>query len=346
MAPTVAQAWYDLSHAFGTPLSEGIIRQTPEDFLVSERLSFEPTGSGEHTLVELEKRDANTQWVAKKLAAYCDVPIRDVGFAGLKDRHAITTQWFSVLIGPRRKEPDWASFSSEGVKLLSWMKHNRKLRRGALSSNSFKIRVVDIRGDVEEVRARCAHVAQEGVPNYFGLQRFGNNGSNLTGAWSWFEGSAKPKGRAQRGFYLSAARSFLFNRILTQRVMDHSWNSLLSGDVATLSGSNSRFLVANLDDELLSRVLKFDISASGALWGAGDLSSEGAVNELEWTAVKGFPHYVNGLTDNGLRQERRTLRVRPEAFRIEVIDQTAMLEFELPPGAFATAVLREIVCVP
>lgn len=342
MPPTVAQAWHDLSRAFGTPLASGIIRQKPEDFLIFERLSFEPTDTGEHTLVEIEKSSANTQWVAKQLAVYCDVPARDVGFAGLKDRHAIATQWFSVLIG-RRKEPDWPSFSPEGVKMVSWVKHSRKLRRGALSANRFKIRVVDIRGDLEEVRARCNHVAQEGVPNYFGLQRFGNNGSNLHGAWSWFEGKAKPKGRAQRSFYLSAARSFLFNRILAQRVMDRSWNNLLRGDVAMLSGSNSHFLVQDLDDELLSRVVEFDISPSAALWGAGNLPSRDTVAELERLAVKDFGYYVKGLTEHGLRQERRSLRVRPEAFRIGVRDQDAMLEFELPPGAFATAVLREIV---
>ena len=198
----------DWARAHGETSFAGSIRERPEDFVVDEVLGFEPSGDGEHDLVKVRKTSANTAWVARQLASFAGIPARDVGYCGLKDRHAVTTQWFSVR---RIGSNDWDAFEAEGVEILGAEPHRRKLRRGAHRGNAVRI-VLRSTGDQpapSAVDERLRRIEQAGIPNYFGEQRFGRGGTNIHTAERLFAGQRMK--RDQRSMALSAARSFLFN---------------------------------------------------------------------------------------------------------------------------------------
>lgn len=311
----------------------------PQDFQVREVLEFDFSVDGEHDFLLVEKVGANTSWVAQRLAEYAGVAERDVGYAGMKDRHAVTCQWFSVR-RPAGAKADWGAFAADGVRILQCKRNRRKLKRGAHSGNRFEITVRDIGSLDAEQRAHLDSLASAGVPNYFGEQRFGRGGANLQLARDLFSG--RRMSRAKRGLALSTARAFLFNHILERRVTDGSWNQLLPGDCANLQGSGSVFAVPMVDEELQQRCRLQDIHPSGALWGKGVLASRDPVAELEESVVARFPEFRDGLqryTD----QSRRALRLKLQDFEWRCRDDVLQLTFELSRGGFATAVLREIV---
>ena len=248
-------SWHTLAleppFAHGGPPAAGLIRSVPGDFVVEERLGFEPDGGSGHWLLLVEKRDANTHYVAKCLARFAGLPTVDIGFAGLKDRRAVARQWFSM---PARKGlPSPEGHEGDGFRVLAAHAHSRKLRRGALAANRFTLRVRELRGDLTVVAARLQAIAEIGTPNYFGPQRFGRNGSNLRRVSEWLESGELPRDRAGRGFLLSAARSLAFNAVLGRRVADGSWNRLLPGEIANLDGSSSVFRVGEVEAELERR---------------------------------------------------------------------------------------------
>jgi tRNA pseudouridine13 synthase len=320
--------------------SRGGIREAPEDFVVEERLGFEPDGAGEHLLVLIEKRSCNTHWVARALADFAGVARMDVGCAGSKDRHAVARQWFSVRLGGR-PDPDWSAFEVEGVKVLAAARHRRKLKRGAHTGNAFRLRVRRLAGDVAALRGRLGVVAQQGVPNYYGPQRYGRE--NLEQARALFAGAALP--RVSRSFALSAARSRLFDAVLAARVTDGTWNRLLAGDAANLAGSASWFVVDGLDETLERRVRDFDLHPTGPLWGRGEPPTRGEVRALECAVAAGHAELALGLEAAGLEQARRALRVVPAGLHWDIGRDEMTLSFALPPGAYATSVLRELVAV-
>src|SRR5690606_4866811 len=205
----------NLPYAHGGPPLRGRMRVIADDFEVDEVLGFEPDGQGEHSYLRIEKRDANTEWVAQQLAAFAGVAPMAVSYSGLKDRHALTRQTLSVQL-PGRPEPDWDALRVEGVKVLSAVRHSRKLKRGTHKSNLFRIRLRELQGSRDEAEARIGQLGRLGVPNYFGEQRFGRNNENLHAARALFGG--RRMSRSQRGFALSAARSWLFNAVLGRRV--------------------------------------------------------------------------------------------------------------------------------
>ncbi|HEU5442534.1 MAG TPA: tRNA pseudouridine(13) synthase TruD, partial [Steroidobacteraceae bacterium] len=216
-----AEAALDPPRAHGAPLCPGRLRSEPEDFLVEELLGFEAAGAGQHVLLKVRKRDANTQWIARELARACDCRPGDVGYAGLKDRHAVATQWFTVPQS-RLSPEDWIGIGSGEFQVLEAHRHSRKLPRGALAGNRFAIKVRDAHIDDASLASRLAALERRGVPNYFGPQRFGRGGANLKRLGE--DVRALPP--AQRGFVLSAARSLVFNAVLAQRVADGSWERL------------------------------------------------------------------------------------------------------------------------
>ncbi len=332
-----------LPHAHGGPLATGVIRHCPEDFIVDEIAGFEVDGEGEHVVLRIRKRNTNTDWLARQLARLAGVPARDVGYAGLKDRQAVTTQWFSVCLAGR-EEPDWADLNSEDISVLQVQRHSRKLRRGALRGNRFELRIREFAADAAQLDDRLRTIQARGVPNYFGEQRFGIDGANLEQARAMFEGK-RIKSRHQRSMYLSAARSLLFNHLLAQRVERQSWNRAIPGDVMLLAGSNSYFVIDEVDDEIRRRVADFDIHPGGILWGRGRTESRGEAAALEAALAECFPLFCEGLERAGLKAARRALRVRPENLQWTHRPDRKQLElrFELPPGAYATAILREIV---
>jgi tRNA pseudouridine13 synthase len=325
--------------AFGAPVLKAVFRRVPEDFRVEEDLGFVADGEGEHLLLRVEKRGANTEWVARQLARCAGVGPVAVGFAGLKDRHAVTVQHFSVHL-PGRTDPDSCAWRIEGVRVLEASRHRRKLPRGALSGNRFAVVLRDVEGGREGIEARLAAIARRGFPNAFGAQRFGRDGDNLEAARRWFArgGRVSP---ARRGLLLSGARSALFNAVLAERVADGSWERLLPGDVAVLEGSRSWFPVGSgIEAALAERLATGDLHPSGPLWGHGDLPSGGAVAALETRVAALHADLACGLETAGLKQDRRALRAYAHALSWSWPDGDVLrLECRLAAGAYLTSLL-------
>jgi len=328
--------------AHGAPVLSARIRTTPEDFLVEEIDGFEATGSGEHLLLTIEKRGTNTAFAAAELARWAGVPPMGVSYAGLKDRHAVTRQRFSVHL-PKRIAPDLASLQSTDMRVVKSEWHSRKLPRGALAGNRFELILRDVQGEREAIDERLTLIGAQGVPNYFGEQRFGRFGDNVANALAMFAG--RRVGRDQRTLLLSAARSELFNQVLAARVSDGSWNRGLPGEVWMLDGSRSVFGPEPMTDAISTRLAEFDIHPTAPLWGRGQLRSTDDAKALE-ESVLADPRALSlrqGLEAAGLSQERRSTRLRPGGLRSEWLDEgTLRLCFELPPGSYATTLLAEL----
>ena len=315
----------DWARAYGAPLFAARIRARPEDFQVVEELGFEFTGDGEHDYLWIEKTGTNTEWLARQLARFAEVPAKDIGYAGLKDRHAVTGQWFSV---PRWNSPDWAVFDIEGARVLDVQRHSKKLRRGAHKTNAFRIvlRGQDLAQYVEELEQRVQVIREQGVPNYFGEQRFGRDGSNLELADAWAKG--RRLARHKRSLAISSVRSFVFNELLDARVRNDTWNVLLPGDKANLDGSGSVFDVEEVDDELVRRCNELDIHPAGELVGDG--------------SVSGPEQWLSALGKARVEKGSRSLRLKVDGLAVQTDDDAIVLSFTLGRGAFATSVLREV----
>lgn len=342
-APVPWRAFDALPHAFGGPVIGARLRARPEDFLVDEVLAFGPDGDGEHCLLHVRKTGTNTEWVARQIAALAGVSVKAVGYAGLKDRHAITTQWFSVHLGVH-PEPHWPLLAEQGIEVLERHRHKRKLKRGALGGNRFAIRLRAVTGDLAAARTRAALIAAGGVPNYFGPQRFGIDAGNLRRAAALFSGARVRGSRHQRGLWLSAARSQLFNEVLARRVERGDWCTALVGDRLQLRGSHSHFLVEGLDERLEERAVSGDAVPTGPLFGGGAALTGAEPAALEARVAAAFPDWVRGLAEAGLKQERRALRLDAEGIALQQESaETCVIRFTLPAGSYATTVLRELV---
>jgi tRNA pseudouridine13 synthase len=299
------------ARAHGRPLFSGVLRSVPADFQVTEIIDWPFSDDGEHDYLWVQKTGANTDWVARQLARHAGVAAKEVGYAGLKDRHAVTRQWFSV---PCWNSPDWSAQAIEGVQILDVSRHRKKLRRGAHRGNAFRITL------------RVVQIREQGVPNYFGEQRFGRAASNLALADAWASG--KRLERQKRSLAISTVRAFLFNELLDARVRDGTWNRLLPGDTANLDGTGSVFDVAEVDAELERRCAALDLHPAGIL--AGDGSN---VGPTPWREA---------LRKARVEPGTRSLRLRVGEFRPELASEEILLTFVLERGAFATAVLREL----
>ncbi len=299
------------------PLFCGRYRATPEAFVVEELSGFEPSGAGEHLLLRVRKRGANTFWVAQELARHFGCRPADVGYCGEKDRHAVTTQWFS-LRDPGGAIAVTCGSGGEGWQVLEQARHHRKLRRGDHAGNRFRLRL-DLDGAPASeaiAAARCRLAA--GVANYFGPQRFGRDGGNVEQAAAWVAGAKLPPRGPVRGRILSTARSLLFNEVVAARVRHGSLRAAIEGDVITTEG------------------------ATGPLWGRGRSATTGFAADLEAAALEPWRAWCERLEHAGLSQERRPLLLRPAALALEAEQQALLLNCELPPGAFVTSVLAAL----
>ncbi len=332
MNPSIEEA----PRVFGPAVLSALIRSVPEDFIVEEELGFEPSGQGEHLFLVVEKRGANTAWVAQQLARWAGVAEHAVGYAGLKDRHALTRQAFTVHL-PGRELPAFDTLAIEGVRLLSSQRHQRKLPRGALRGNRFTLRLREVVGDRDAIESRLRQIAARGVPNAFGGQRFGRDGGNLAAARAMFAG--RRVSREKRSILLSAARSALFNRVLDQRIRQDAWDRALPGDVFMLDGSHSVFGPEPVDEALAARIAAFDVHPTAALWGAGEPRSAEAARAIEDAVAAADPELAEGLVRAGLKQERRALRLPVRALEWRFEADALVLSFFLPAGSYATAVL-------
>lgn len=333
----------ELPYAYGGPAGTGRLRVEPEDFQVQEIPVCEPDGAGEHVWLWVRKRNANTEWVARQLARFAGITPREVSYAGLKDRRAITEQWFSVQL-PGRADPDWSAARIEGVEILRAERHSRKLKRGALRGNRFRLRIRAFAGSRPELERRLDLIAHRGIPNYFGTQRFGREGNNIAAAAAMLRGEGPRVERHVRGLYLSSLRSFLFNRVLAVRVAAGTWEQALPGDALQLDGSRAWFIAERSDPDIEQRIRALDVHPTGPLWGRGRLATEGAARTLESAAMADYGDWCAGLERAGLEQDRRALRVavRDLVYHWESED-SVILEFALPAGSYATSVLREAI---
>lgn len=328
--------------AFGPPVLEAVFRSQPEDFQVDEIDGFPAHGEGEHLLLTLRKRGLTTSEVARRLAQWAGIGEVGIGYAGLKDRHAVTTQRFTVHL-PRRVAPDLATLASEQLEIVDSAWHNRKLPRGALEGNRFTLVLRQIEGARAAIEDRLQAIADRGLPNWFGEQRFGRGGNNVNQALAMFEGRRVK--REQRSMLLSAARSELFNRVLSARVTDGSWERGLEGEVWMLAGSRSVFGPEAWSETLAERLATFDIHPSGPLWGEGEPRVQGECAALESQVLgEGYGTALRaGLETARLKQERRALRQQASGLQWHWRDPATLeLRFTLVPGSYATALLHEL----
>jgi len=329
-----------LNYLYTEPQATGQLRSEMSDFKVFEKLPFEPCGEGEHLFVHIRKTGANTIVVARELAKYFKVKEGLVSYAGLKDRFAVTEQWFGIHL-PGKAIYDLSDLAIDGVEVLCVKRHNKKLRIGALSGNRFELVLRNV-SNTDEVLRRWAAVSQFGVPNYFGEQRFGINGGNLERAKELFQGK-KVKDKKKRGMYLSAARSEIFNQIISKRIENNQFEVLNIGDVFMLSGTQSVFLADEIDDKITQRFQDKDIDLTASLWGAGDLMSQAESQVFEQQVADDYADFCQGLAKFGLKQERRRIRLSLTEGKIQSEKDTITLSFFLPSGCYATTILRELI---
>lgn len=314
----------DVPRAHGGPLAKADFRSADEDFVVDEDLGFAPEGDGEHQYVQLVKRGENTQWVAKHLARFAGVKEMDVGYCGLKDRRAVTSQWFSVYM-PKRELLDWSELNGSeqlNVHVLQFSQGHKKLRRGQHQSNRFIIRLRNVVvADPTQLDSLLQGIAEQGVPNYFGEQRFGRDGNNLVAASRWLDGGERIQKCGPKHMLMSAARSYLFNLVLAERVRQRCWQQSISGDVLDAQGL-----------------------PTAPLWGRGRSATTEQALAIEAATLEPLAAWADGLEHCGLQQERRSMVLQPQDLSWQYAAQEAQLtlEFALPPGQYATSVLREI----
>lgn len=329
--------------ALGASVGSAVLRAYPEDFRVDERMGVEPAGVGEHLWVELRKTGWNTEDVAHWLARTAGLPRRAVSFSGLKDRQAVTRQWFSLHL-PGRPDPELED-PPEGIELLECKRHSRKLNRGTHSANAFELKLRSWQGDDHALEQRLDTIRRRGVPNYFGAQRFGRNGDNAERARAWLEGTGEaPRKRALRGIWLSAIRSQLFNRVLAERVRRDCWDRVLDGDVLQPEGSRGLFHQAD-EPRAADRVKAGEVHPTAPLPGGGGMASSGACAALEARILAEEKTIIGALSDQGVEAARRATRLPVTGLECDVEPDGPRLRFELPAGAYATTVLAELIRV-
>ena len=337
-----------LAFAHGQVPLSGKLRARAEDFQVEEVLGFALRGAGEHLVLKVRKRGLNTLDVAARIAAWAGVRPVAVGFAGLKDRHALTVQYFSVLLSSDPLPADIAALEHAGLEVLEVTRHHRKLCRGELRGNRFLLELTHLDGDHGLAEERLRRIRTHGVPNYFGPQRFGHNASNLVGAQSLLRGQLARPRPEQRRMLLSAARSHVFNQVLSARVATGSWNAALPGEVLIRAHDRRQFMAPVSGKNPRCRVEAGELHPSGPLPGRPGhcLSPEGMAADLETAAItgQGLQAWCETLSALGLDADRRPLRTLPEDLEWEWQDERRLaLTFALAAGCYATSVVRELM---
>ncbi|MCM2678837.1 tRNA pseudouridine(13) synthase TruD [Echinimonas agarilytica] len=325
------------SYRFGQPEHTAHIRTEPADFKVQEMIRVQPDGEGEHVWMNIRKQGMNTQFLAKRLAKWAGVPEKQVSYAGLKDRHAVTEQWFSVQM-PGRETPDVELLNDEEVIVLSAQRHSQKLRSAVLAANRFELRLRNV-SDVASVEQRWHSIVQ-GVPNYFGEQRFGINGGNIAKAERMFAGQRVK--RPLQSIYISSVRSLMFNEIVSRRLDQGIFDRLIPGDIMMLSGSNSTFEQKG-EDDLVDRLNSGDIQLTAPLWGEGRDPLVADYAELVAEVTSKHPTLIEGLKSVRARLAFRPIQLKPESCSINAEGNDIVVGFVLPSGSFATSILRELV---
>jgi tRNA pseudouridine13 synthase len=306
--------------------AHGILKQVPEDFIVDELPLALPQGEGEHIWLWVEKRGANTAWVASELARYAGVRDMDVGFAGLKDRYAITRQWFSVYF-PKGETPDFLALQHDEFRVMQQQRHSKKIRRGDLLGNRFELLLREIEGSQAAIDANLTAIRDRGYPNYFGAQRFGHGGANVPQGVAMLRREIRVRNANKKGLYLSAVRSWMFNQVVAARIVAGDWTTPMLGEPLTPAGETT-----------------------APMWGRGrSLATEEAL-AFEAKVLAPYSDVLDALEHSGLSQERRALVVKPERMSWQwqqCDDETLQLRvcFSLGAGYYATSLLQEVLTV-
>lgn len=333
-----------LAFAHGGQAGSAVLKAKVEDFRVTEIMDVEPSQEGEHVWLDVTKTKANTDQAAKAIARFAGVAYRDVSYSGMKDYFAVTRQWFSVWM-PRGPHPQWEAFEHPDIAIHKVARHHKKLRRGLHQGNRFEILLRDLQVDKSGLENRLEAVGAQGVPNYFGLQRFGRLAGNLPQSYAMLVDGKRIKNKNLRGLLLSSARSWLFNRVVSARVSEQSWDTLYPHEPTNLQGSNSVFL-AEQDVTLEARLKALDIHPTAPLWGDGaeqSMLKSPALHEWERAQLGDFQDLMQGLVDARVAYQRRPLRSVVNDLSWELDDTRLKLKFTLIKGQFATSVLRELV---
>ena len=330
----------DLAYLQKTPPKQtALLKAECADFVVKEQLGYDMSGDGEFVAVKVRKTDCNTLFVGEQLAKFAGISARNMSYAGLKDRKAVTEQWFSLQM-PGQPTPDFSQFSLEGVEILDVTRHQRKIRIGSLQGNHFEILLRNAE-ETDELKVRLDFLAKNGFPNYFTEQRFGRDGNNLTQALRWANGEIKVKDRNKRSFYLSAARSEMFNLIVSKRMELNLAQQILVGDVLQLNGSHSWFVVDESEDlaQLQQRLAQQDVLLTAPLIGEEEKSAVDFENEIFAQHQALFAL----MRQERMKAARRPILMQPQHFQWQFEPNGLRLQFALPAGSYATALIRELV---
>lgn len=332
----------NLAYLNGKPTATGLLKAQPDHFQVRENLGFEFTGSGEHLMVRIRKTGENTSFVANELAKTCGVKSKDVSWAGLKDRHAVTEQWLSVHL-PKGEMPDFSQFLAQypSIEILATDRHNKKLRPGDLIGNAFTITLTEV-SDIEDVLKRLDAVSKIGVPNYFGSQRFGHDGNNLNEARRWGRENVRTRNQNKRSLYLSAARSWIFNTILSNRIEKSLFTHSVEGDLLEQNGSQVVATATNLNG-LNQAIQAGEACLTAAMAGDNALPTTADALALEQPYLDAEPDLMALIRGNRMRHDRRAIALRPQDLTWQVEGSSIHLNFSLDAGCFATAIIRELV---
>ena len=319
----------------------GTYKQVPEDFVVSEELPFQPEGTGEHVYLRIQKRGHNTAALQQQLARFAGIARHKVGYAGLKDRQAVSSQWFSVHL-PGFAEPDWSLLQQDGIVIEHIDRHPRKLRPGMHSGNHFNMVLRDLEADGSLLDSRLQALKEQGFPNYFGEQRFGRGDSNMLAA-SDLGVIRKGRFSQRQAMALSAARAYLFNRVLAQRERQGNWNALIAGDLVNLDGSNSFFGPIEEYASLHTRLLELEIHPTGPLAGIEPSLAKADALALEESVMAAEPGPLAVVHRLQARSARRPLRARVKALEWHWLSpRTVRLEISLGRGVYATSLLQAL----
>ncbi len=331
-----------LAYLTGKPVASAKIKAQPEHFQVREDLGFAFTGEGEHLMVRVRKTGENTSFVANELAKACGVKSKDVSWAGLKDRHAVTEQWLSVHL-PKGGTPDFSAFLAQypSIEILATARHNKKLRPGDLVGNEFVVTLSEVT-DLEDVEQRLQQVKHLGVPNYFGSQRFGNDGNNLEEARRWGRENVRTRNQNKRSMYLSAARSWIFNRIVSARLEQGIFDKFIEGDIAKKSTDLESVDISNMA-QLQAQFAQGEVAITAALAGDNALPTQGEALHLEQPFLDDEPDLMALIRGNRMRHDRRDIALKPQNLSWSIDGQNITLTFSLDAGSFATSIVRELV---
>ena len=327
---------------YGPAVLHARLRDRLTDFVVEEIDAFDADGAGEHLLLTVRKSGLTTDDLVRRIARWAQVKPRDVGYAGLKDKHGVTTQRISVWL-PGREDPDIAQLNDDALNVLHAARHTRKLQRGASLGNAFALTLRDVNGNRPAIEQRLAEIATTGFANYFGAQRFGR-GDNVSQALAMFRG--RRVDRNLRSLLNSAARSAIFNAQLDRRIAMSRVLQITDGDIAMLEGSNSVFGPVVADADLEERLRTGDIAMTAPMWGDGELATTGEIRDMESQVVAGdetLKELARGLRRSDLKQQRRAASVIPGGLKHEWLAEDVLrLQFTLRPGSYATALLHEL----